>query len=126
MAVSILLCAFSSFTIAFAASQEMPFVETSMRVASSSYLGVLTTVYVNSNEDYFTVDIPKPKEKFTGCAPGVLYLVDKGSCYQVSGYLSDIDAALLNSPSGTEAYFEVGGTQNSGETIVYRVNIVVK
>lgn len=88
------------------------------------YKGVLATVYVDSSQNQFTVTVPSPSDNITGCAPGRFQLSNNGSTMTIKGWLIDLD--LYNAPSGSTAYFEVGGQQPNGDIVVYQINVVVK
>lgn len=117
-------CAIPNASAATCAAPETIAIESAGYTGGYNYLGILATVYVDATKREFTVSIPKPQERITGCAPGSFRLVDCGDHFEVTGSVDDID--LINKPSGSSAYFEVGGTQSNGEVVVYKVIVIAK
>lgn len=118
------LCAINNASATTCIAPETIAIESAGYMGASTYSGTLATIYVDATKNEFTVSIPKPQERLTACMPGTFRLVDKGSHYEVTGWLDDI--GLLNKPSGSRAYFEVGSSQSSGQVIVYQVVLIAK
>lgn len=118
------LCAINNASATTYAVPETIAIESAGYTGGYQYLGVLATVYVDATKLEFTVSIPKPQKRITGCAPGSFRLVDRGDHFEVTGWLDDI--GLINQPSGASSCFEVGGMQSDGEVVVYKVIVIAK
>lgn len=83
------------------------------------YKGVWETIYVNSVNDIVTVTLPAPNERITGCAPAFQFS-NNGVTMTIR-----VNVSLLDT-SENPCYFEIGGQQDNGDIVVYRINVVIR